>query len=136
MERIEFLYSIKVHQFLADLPDEILRRYAQQLSARSPAAGARIREPARTIEVAWFFRYCLLNITDQLILMVSRYVAELWREASDRTPQVVDWAYRYKHLLAELHRLFLTKSRSTLFGSSSQISSPMRRDKNLHGGRN
>jgi hypothetical protein len=43
---------------------------------------ARIAEPARTIEVASFLRYCLLVSTDRLLLMLRRRVADLWRTAA------------------------------------------------------
>jgi hypothetical protein len=75
------LYSLDVHNQLADVPVAQLRRYARRLASRAPAAGARIKEPGRTIEVACFFRYCLLATADNLILMVRRRVADLWRTA-------------------------------------------------------
>jgi hypothetical protein len=38
---------------------------------------------ARASPAFGFLRYCLLTATDQLILMVQRRVADLWRQASD-----------------------------------------------------
>ena len=58
-----------------------MRRHARRLASRPPSAGAKIKEPARTVEVVCFLRYCLLAATDQLILMVQRRVADLWRQA-------------------------------------------------------
>ncbi|REW35735.1 Tn3 family transposase, partial [Mycobacterium tuberculosis] len=72
LERIDLLYTLDVHKHLADIPDLILRRYARRLVSRPPSAGAKIKEPARTVEVACFLRYCLFTTTDQLILMVQR----------------------------------------------------------------
>ena len=74
IERIELLTALGVDRHLTDLPDAILRRYARRLAARAPAVAARIAEPARTIEVACFLRYCLLTQTDHLLLMVRRRV--------------------------------------------------------------
>ena len=91
-----------VHKHLADIPDLILRRYARRLVSRPPSAGAKIKEPARTVEVACFLRYCLFTTTDQLILMVQRRIADLWRQAAADVPATVNWAAMYKTLLGEL----------------------------------
>ncbi|MCC5307807.1 hypothetical protein LMO65_14355, partial [Staphylococcus aureus] len=90
------------HKHLADIPDLILRRYARRLVSRPPSAGAKIKEPARTVEVACFLRYCLLTTTDQLILMVQRRIADLWRQDAADVPATVNWAAMYKTLLGEL----------------------------------
>ncbi|WP_254212149.1 Tn3 family transposase, partial [Burkholderia multivorans] len=91
-----------VSKHLADIPDLILRRYARRLVSRPPSAGAKIKEPARTVEVACFLRYCLFTTTDQLILMVQRRIADLWRQAAADVPATVNWAAMYKTLLGEL----------------------------------
>jgi hypothetical protein len=44
-ERIEPLYSLDVHNQLANVPVAQLRRYARRLASRAPAAGARIKDP-------------------------------------------------------------------------------------------
>jgi hypothetical protein len=102
LERIDLLYGLEVHNHLGNIPDLILRRYARRLASRSPSAGARIKEPARTVEVACFLRYCLLSATDQLILMVLRRINDLWRQAAAGVPGTVNWADLYKTLLTEL----------------------------------
>lgn len=102
LERITWLYGLDVHKFLGTLPDLIVRRYARRLASRPPSAGAKIREPARTVEVACFLRYCLLTATDQLILMVQRRVADLWRQAAASVGDTVNWADLYRSLLSEL----------------------------------
>ena len=102
LERIDLLYTLDVHKHLADIPDLILRRYARRLVSRPPSAGAKIKEPARTVEVACFLRYCLFTTTDQLILMVQRRIADLWRQAAADVPATVNWAAMYKTLLGEL----------------------------------
>ncbi|MFO6062189.1 Tn3-like element IS1071 family transposase, partial [Pseudomonas aeruginosa] len=47
-------------------------------------------------------RYCLFTTTDQLILMVQRRIADLWRQAAADVPATVNWAAMYKTLLGEL----------------------------------
>jgi hypothetical protein len=65
-----------------------------------------IREPVRTIEVAYFLRYCLLTCTDRALLMVGRRVADLWRRAAKDANQVlIHWADLYRELLGSLGAL-------------------------------
>ena len=105
LERIELLYDLKVNKFMGALPDLIVRRYARRLASRPPSAGAKIKEPGRTVEVACFLRYCLLTATDQLILMVQRRVADLWRHDAANVGDAVNWADLYQSLLDELKTL-------------------------------
>lgn len=79
-----------------------MRRYARQLVNRPPSVGARIKEPRRTVEVAYFLRYCLFTTTDQVISMIQRRVTDLWHLARDEVPDTVNWAVLYKKLIADL----------------------------------
>jgi hypothetical protein len=97
-ERIEFLYALNVHQHLDSLPNLVVWRYARRLASRPPSVGARIKEPARTVEVAFFLRYCLFNATDQAILMAQRRVSDLWRTVEACITETVNWADKYKTL--------------------------------------
>ncbi len=101
-ERIELLYELQVHHHLTSLTDLVVRRYARKLAHRPPSVGARIREPGRTIEVACFLRYCLLTATDQVILMIQRRSADLWRQASATVTDTGNWAPLYQQLIREL----------------------------------
>src|ERR1700690_808447 len=76
------LCELAIHRPFADVPDDLLQRYARRLANRPPSIGARIKEPLRTIESAYFLRFCLLIGTDRLLLMVRRRVADLWRHAT------------------------------------------------------
>jgi hypothetical protein len=106
LERIEVLYELRVQPHLVDIPDDLLRRYARRLATRPPSIGARIKEPARTIEVACFLRYCLLINTDRLLMMVRRRVADVWRHAAGDAKRVlVHWADLYRELLGSLSAL-------------------------------
>jgi hypothetical protein len=79
LERIAFLTELGIDQHLGGLNDVLVRRYARRMATRPPSISARIKEPARTVEMACFLRYSLLTATDQLILMFQRRVADLWR---------------------------------------------------------
>src|ERR1017187_6541403 len=106
LERIETLYKLGVHRHLVDVPDDLLRRYARRLANRPPSIGARIKEPVRTIETAYFLRYCLAVGTDRALLMVRRRVADLWRRAAKDAHQVlIHWADLYRELLGSLGAL-------------------------------
>ena len=106
LERIEALYQLDVQNHLRKIPDALLRRYARRLASRPPSAGRMIREPGRTIEVAYFLRYCLLVNTDRLLLMVRRRVADLWRRSAQDANQVLThWADLYRELLGSLGKL-------------------------------
>ena len=106
LERIETLYELGVHRHLVDVPDDLLRRYARRLANRPPSIGARIKEPVRTIETAYFLRYCLAVGTDRALLMVRRRVADLWRRAAKDANQVlIHWADLYRELLGSLGAL-------------------------------
>ncbi len=105
LERIEFLRQLGAAECLTSIPEAVLRRYARRLTARKPSVGARLTEPARTVEVACFLRYCLLTVTDQLILMVQRRVVELWRHCAAGVTDSVNWAGLYRTLLEELDGL-------------------------------
>ncbi len=105
LERIELLVELSVDRVLVDLNAALVRRVARRLASRSPSVSARIKDPARTVEVACFLRHCLLTATDQLILMVQRRVVDLWRQCADGVHSPVDWAARYRQLLADLARL-------------------------------
>lgn len=100
------LTSLKADQHLAELPEAIVRRYARRLAGRAPAVAARIAEPIRTIEVAYFLRYSLMMSTDHLLWMVRRRVADLWRKAAEKADaERVNHERLYRELLGELSAL-------------------------------
>lgn len=105
LERIAFLTELGIDRHLGELNDLLVRRYARRMATRPPSVSARIKEPARTVEVACFLRYCLLTASDQLILMFQRRVADLWRQCADGVTASVDWAEQYQQLLQELTEL-------------------------------
>lgn len=104
-ERIDLLYGLDVQKYLDDLPDPIVPRYARRLASRPFSVGARIKEPARTVEVACFLRYCLFTTTDQTILMIQRRASDVWRQAAAKVSDTVNWAMLYKTLLGDLTAL-------------------------------
>ncbi len=69
LERITFLNGLGLDRYLGELNDALVRRYARRMATRPPSISERIKERARTVEMACFLRYCLLTATDQFILM-------------------------------------------------------------------
>lgn len=90
LERIAFLVGLGVNRHLGDLNDVLVRRYARRMAGRLPSVSARIKEPARTLEVSCFPRCCLLTATDQIIFMFQRRVAALWRHCVDGVAAFLD----------------------------------------------
>lgn len=105
LERIAFLTDLGIDRHLGDLNDVLVRRYARRMAGRPPSVSARIKEPARTLEVSCFLRYCLLTATDQIIFMFQRRVADLWRHCADGVADSMDWAKQYQDLLQQLSEL-------------------------------
>ena len=105
LERIVFLNDLGLDRHLGELNDTLVRRYARRMATRPPSISERIKEPARTVEMACFLRYCLLTATDQFILMFQRRVADLWRQGADDAVAPIDWSRQYQLLLQELAEL-------------------------------
>ena len=103
-ERIAFLTDLGIDRHLGDLNDVLVRRYARRMAGRPPSVSARLKEPARTLELSCFLRYCLLTATDQIIFMFQRRVADLWHHCADGVV-FVDWSRQYQELLQELSEL-------------------------------
>ncbi len=122
LDRIEILYELGVHRHLVAVPDDLLRRYARRLANRPSSIGARIKEPVRTSETAFFLRYCLLIGTDRVLLMVRRRVADLWRRATKDANQVlIHRADLYRELLASIGALA-----SDMTVTDSDVRGPLR----------
>ncbi|MEJ8860056.1 Tn3 family transposase, partial [Variovorax robiniae] len=104
LERIAFLTDLGIDRHLGDLNDVLVRRYARRMAGRPPSVSARIKEPARTLELSCFLRYCLLTATDQIIFMFQRRVADLWRQCAEGVA-ALDWAQQYQQLLQQISDL-------------------------------
>ena len=112
LERITLLTGLGLDRHLGELNDVLVRRYARRMASRAPSVNARIKEPARTVEMACFLRYCLLTATDQFILMFQRRVADLWRQCADDAVAAIDWSRQYQLLLQELAELAQDEDRA------------------------
>ena len=71
------------------VPIEKQRAYAQCIQARCPAKVRELKESTRTIELIFFLRVTLLELTDGLLYQTGRRVSDLVRQAYGRT--TVGW---------------------------------------------
>ncbi len=86
LERIRFLKDLGVSTWTFDsVPLEKQRGYAQALQARRPAKTRELTEASRVIEVVFFLRITLLELTDSAIYLAGRRVSDLVRHAYDKT---------------------------------------------------
>ena len=112
LERITVLNGLGLDRHLGELNDALVRRYARRMATRPPSISERIKERARTVEMACFLRYCLLTATDQFILMFQRRAADLWRQCADDAATAIDWSRQYQLLLQELAELAQDEDRA------------------------
>jgi TnpA family transposase len=86
LAKIRFLKDLGAHLWVLDaVPIEKQRAYAQRIQARRPAKIRELKASTRTIELVFFLRVTLLELTDSLLYLTGRRVSDLVRQAYDRT---------------------------------------------------
>jgi len=86
VQKIAFLKDLGAHLWqLETVLLEKQRGYAQALQARRPAKTRELNESTLVIEVVFFLRVALLELTDSVIYQAGRGVSDLVRQAYDRT---------------------------------------------------
>ncbi|MFM0008557.1 Tn3 family transposase [Paraburkholderia dipogonis] len=86
LAKVRFLKELGAHTWVLDaVPIEKQRAYAQRIQARRPAKVRELKESTRTIELIFFLRVTLLELTDALLYQAGRRVSDLVRQAYDRT---------------------------------------------------
>ena len=85
-EKIRFLKDLATHTWTLDaIPLEKQRVYAQRIQARRPAKTRELKASTRSIELVFFLRVTLLELTDSLLYQTGRRVCDLVRQAYDKT---------------------------------------------------
>ena len=104
IEKVSFLKQLGADRLvLPDLPLVGLQHFARRMTARKPAALARISDPHRTIEVACFLRLTLLRVTDAGLTLLDHHIAALWRGARERAEAArASRLRRFRQLLGDL----------------------------------
>ena len=86
LDKIAFLKQLGVHEWALDaIPLEKQRGYAQQMQARRPVKSKEIKEATATIELVFFLRVTLLELTDGAMYQSGRRVSDLIRQAYHKT---------------------------------------------------
>lgn len=86
LEKIRFLKTLEVDEWpLQEVALEKQRGYAQALQARRPAKTRELSDSTLVIELVFFLRITLLELTDTVIYQSGRRVSDLVRHAYDKT---------------------------------------------------
>ena len=86
LAKVRFLKELGAHTWALDaVPIEKQRAYALRIEARRPAKVRELKKSTRTIELIFFLRVTLLELTDALLYQAGRRVSDLVRQAYDRT---------------------------------------------------
>lgn len=86
LAKVRFLKELGAHTWVLDaVPIEKQRAYALRIQARRPAKVRELKKSTRTIELIFFLRVTLLELTDALLYQAGRRVSDLVRQAYDRT---------------------------------------------------
>jgi TnpA family transposase len=86
LEKISYLKKLGAGDWkFDDIPLEKQRGYAQQMQARRPAKSKEIKESAATIELVFFLRVTLLELTDSAMYQCGRRVSNLVQSANRKT---------------------------------------------------
>jgi TnpA family transposase len=91
-DKIEYLRGMGVHADWPELAnDAAVRYYGRRCANRPPSVGKRISSTRRPLEVGCFLRYALCTTSDQLLLMLRRWIRKMASQATTETaPKYAD----------------------------------------------
>ena len=106
-QKIDHLRNMGVHEsWPALLNDATVRRYGRRCANRPPSAGKRITSTRRPLEVGCFLRYALCTTSDQLLLMLRRWIRQMVNTAARATePKYADSQTRLRELAQSVRDL-------------------------------
>lgn len=106
-EKIKVLREMGVHQGWPEGVNEAaVRHYGRRCANRPPAASKRIAAGRRSLEVACFLRHALCSASDQLLLMLRRWVQHMASKAGKQTaPKYVDAQTRLREFAQAVREL-------------------------------
>jgi TnpA family transposase len=86
LTKIRFLKDLGAHTWAFDaVPIEKQRAYGQRIQARRPAKVRELKTSTRTIELVFFLRVTLLELTDAILYQTGRRASDLVRQAYNKT---------------------------------------------------
>lgn len=84
--KVDFLKELGVQdRWPVVVNDAAIRLYGKRCAYRAPSANRRITSHRRTIEIACFMRYALCTTSDQLLIMLRRWIRKMVNKASVET---------------------------------------------------
>nr|WP_238553222.1 Tn3 family transposase [Cupriavidus necator] len=107
LAKIRFLKGLGAHTWAFDaIPIEKQRAYGQRIQARRPAKVRELKTSTRTIELVFFLRVTLLELTDAMLYQTGRRVSDLVRQAYNRTTtKQARSAIEYRQQIVEIKAL-------------------------------
>ncbi|UNK03812.1 DUF4158 domain-containing protein (plasmid) [Ralstonia insidiosa] len=86
LAKISFLKDLGAHTWTFDaVPIEKQRAYGQRIQARRPAKIRELKASTRTLELVFFLRVTLLELTDAMVYQSGRRISDLVRQAYNKT---------------------------------------------------
>ncbi len=91
-DKIEHLRGMGVHAvWPAAVNDAAVRYHGRRCANRPPSVSKRITSTRRTLEVGCFLRYALCTASDQLLMMLRRWIKKMANQAARETsPKYTD----------------------------------------------
>lgn len=107
LAKISFLKDLGAHTWIFDaIPIEKQRAYGQRVQARRPAKVRELKASTRTLELVFFLRITLLELTDAMVYQAGRRVSDLVRQAYNKTTtKQARSAVEYRQQLVEIKAL-------------------------------
>jgi signal transduction histidine kinase len=107
LAKIHFLKALGADRWAFDaIPIEKQRAYGQRIQARRPAKVRELKTSTRTIELVFFLRVTLLELTDAMAYQSGRRVSDLVRRAYNQTTaKQVRSAVEYRQQLVDIKAL-------------------------------
>ncbi|GCB06510.1 Tn3 family transposase [Ralstonia sp. SET104] len=114
LAKISFLKDLGAHTWTFDaVPIEKQRAYGQRIQARRPAKVRELKASTRTIELVFFLRVSLLELTDAMLYQSGRRISDLVRQAYNKTTtKQARSAVEYRQQLVEIKALVNDTRRS------------------------
>lgn len=113
LDKIKFLKELGVAAWsFDDIPLEKQRGYAQAVQARRPVKTRQRAESGQIIELVFFLRITLLELTDTVIYQAGRRVSDMVRQAYDKTQiKQARSSVEYRDRLVDIKALVADNSR-------------------------
>ena len=106
-DKVDHLGTMGVtDQWPATVNAASVRHYARRCAHRAPSVSKRITSTRRSLEVACFLRYALCTSSDQLLLMLRRWIRKMANDAArETTPSYADAQAKLQNFAQSVRKL-------------------------------